>query len=606
MTTQAPLPSLQIAALDSAYQAGPLTPELVLRAIYARIAELAPTPIFITLTPLEQALAALERQSKRRAAGEKLPLYGVPFAVKDNIDVAGLPTTAGCPAFARAAEQTAFAVERLLAAGAILIGKTNLDQFATGLVGVRSPYGVCRSAIDSRYVAGGSSSGSALAVAHGLVSFALGTDTAGSGRVPAAFNNIVGVKPTRGLVSTSGVVPACRSLDCVSVFAGSVSDGFFVLELMAGFDAADSFSRKAPQGSLEWPALPSGLRVAVPQALEFFGNADYEASFASACSALSTLGATLVPVDIDAFIQAGALLYGGPWVAERYAAVGAFVESHPDQTNAVVRSIILQGKEPSAYEVFRAQYRLADLRRQSESVWQRADVLLLPTTGTAYTVEEVEADPIRLNANLGRYTNFLNLLDLAAVAVPAGFTAAGLPFGVTLAGPAFSDALLGVVADGFQRSQSLPIGATAHTLAASEPKPGVATTAAVLLAVAGAHLSGMPLNHELTSRGAKLVRKCRTAADYELYALAGTTPPKPGLVRKPDFAGPGIEVELWSLTQAAFGSFVQGIPAPMVIGTVRLDDGSSVKGFLCEPYALHGSRNITAYGGWRAFMRESA
>ncbi len=585
------LPNLQIGALVEG------DAEHVLEAIYARISELGVRPVFIELVPLEQALARLTELRAQKQQGKQLPLFGVPFAVKDNIDVAGLPTTAACPAFAYTPESSAPVLQRLLDAGAILIGKTNMDQFATGLVGTRSPFGVCGSALDARYIAGGSSSGSALAVALGLVSFALGTDTAGSGRIPAAFNNVVGLTPTRGLVSTRGVVPACRSLDCVSVFAGSVSDAARVLELAGGFDADDAQSRRAPNPS----RAPESFRFGVPSALEFFGNSAYERLFAEAVSALERVGGSPIAVDVEPFVAAGRLLYGGPWVAERFAAVGEFIEAHAEQTHPVVRGIILEGKRPSAYEQFRAEYRLAELRRQTEPTWERVDTLLLPTAGTIYTVEEVLAEPLALNANLGRYTNFVNLLDLAGLAVPAGFTGERLPFGVTLLGPAFSERTLCTIGGRLQQSLGLPLGATRH-----QPLPAPQAERAqgsILLAVAGAHLSGMPLHHELSSRGAELVRACRTSGEYELYALANTVPPKPGVVRRPGSSGSGIEVEVWALAPEAFASFVAGVPPPMVIGTVLLDDGSSVKGFLCEPYALEGSKNITSFGGWRAFVK---
>jgi allophanate hydrolase len=582
------VPNLQLSALAKA------DPEQTLRAVYARIAEVGAGPTFIELVPLEKNLERLAQLAARRS---QLPLFGVPFAVKDNFDVEGLPTTAACPAFAYTAGESAVVVQRLLDAGAILIGKTNMDQFATGLVGTRSPYGVCSSVFDPRYISGGSSSGSALAVALGFVSFALGTDTAGSGRVPAAFNNIVGLKPTRGLVSTRGLLPACRSLDCASVFAGSVADAARVLDAIGGFDAKDMFSREACPAA----ALGSSFRFGVPRALEFFGNAAYEALFAQTVKRLQALGGTAVELDVEPFVETGKLLYGGPWVAERYAAVGEFVETHAEATHPVVRDIVLGGKAPAAYELFSASYRLAELRRATEPTWQRVDVLLLPTAGTHYRIDEVLADPFTLNANLGRYTNFVNLLDLAGLALPAGFSAEGLPFGVTLLGPAFSEARLCAIGGLLEGSLGLSLGATGHAVTPSTPR--AVTASSVLLAVAGAHLSGMPLNHELTSRGATLVRTCRTSPEYALYALQGTVPAKPGVVRRPGLTPGGIEVEIWALDAAAFGSFVANVPAPMVIGTVTLEDGALVKGFLCEPYALEGSREITSFGGWRAFTR---
>ncbi len=592
------LPTLELGRLSRLYAEGTVTASAVLDEVYRRVEARGRAPIWIELVPRNRAGELLARAEERRARGERLPLYGVPFAIKDNIDLAGVATTAGCPAFRYVPEKSATAVARLLSAGAVPIGKTNLDQFATGLVGVRSPFGACGSAFDERYVAGGSSSGSALAVAHAQVSFSLGTDTAGSGRVPAGFNNLVGVKPTRGLVSTHGVVPACRSLDCVSVFAGSVPDAQAVLEVLAGSDPLDPFSRAPAVAS----SRPIG-RVGVPKTLEFFGNVAYEALFASARQRLAALGASVVEVSIDAFLEAATLLYGGPWVAERYAAVGEFMEAHLGEVHPVVRDIVLRGKDVTGVETFRGSYRLQALRQRTDAVLADVDALLLPTTGTHPTVDAVLASPVQENTHLGRYTNFMNLLDLAAIAVPAGFTEDHLPFGVTLVGPAFSEARLLSFADRLHRAAGATFGATGVAIldVSTRPVPDAAGDE-ILLAVAGAHLSGQPLNGELTSRGARLVCATRTARSYKLYALSGTVPPKPGLVRAPDFGGPGIEVEVWALSAAGFGSFVGGVPAPMVIGSVELEDQSRVKGFLCEPYAVEGSRDITALGGWRAFL----
>jgi allophanate hydrolase len=576
-----PVEALSITRLSQGFASGALEPERVLADAYWRIGERGLAPTWIELVPQERARALLDRAKDRRARGESLPLFGVPFAIKDNLDLGGVPTTAGCPDFAYVPERDAVAVAQLIDAGAIPIGKTNLDQFATGLVGTRSPHGAGACVFDGRYISGGSSSGSALAVAEGLVSFALGTDTAGSGRVPAAFNNLVGLKPTRGLVSTRGVVPACRSLDCVSVFAGNVRDAELVFDVIASFDAEDPFARPR-----SYVAPEPVARVGVPTALEFFGNTEYARLFAAAVERVRLLGAAIVPVDLAPFLEAAKLLYGGPWVAERFAAVGSFIAANPEKVQPVVRDIILAGRDVTGADVFAGSYRLAELRRATEPVWAQVDALLLPTAGTHYTIEAVLAEPLELNARLGRYTNFVNLLDLAGIAVPAGFTAEGLPFGVTLLGPAFSDWKLARFATKFERAG-----------AAEE----------ILLAVAGAHLSGLPLNHQLTSRAARLVRTTTTSPAYRFYALHGTTPPKPGLVKSPGFEGPGVEVEVWALTREAFGAFVAEVPAPMVIGTVELADGTLVKGFLCEPHALAESPEITQFGGFRAYLaRRSA
>jgi allophanate hydrolase len=598
-----PASSFEMAALAPLLQSGELGASDVLAEAYRRIQAVGSRPAFIELLPMERAASFVEKAEARKRNGEKLPLFGIPFALKDNIDLAGVPTTAGCPAFAYIPETTAPAVQRLVEAGAIPVGKTNLDQFATGLVGTRSPFGACASVFDERYVSGGSSSGSGIAVARGLVSFALGTDTAGSGRVPAAFNNVVGIKPTRGLVSTRGVVPACRSLDCVSVFAGSVTDAELVLRTLAVFDADDPFSREAPRTGYD----PSTLkRLGVPRELEGMSE-EYERLFSETVANASALGVECVPIDLEPFLEAALLLYGGPWVAERYAAVGEFIASHPDDVHPVVRDIVLRGVAIAGADVFRGRYRLAELVRRAAPTFRAVDALLLPTTTFHPTIEAVLADPFEQNVALGRLTNFVNLMDLAAVAVPAGFTSHGLPFGVSVIGPAFSERKIANFADRLQRTLPATIGNTGAPIAArSEPVSSRGPKRDVLLAVAGAHLTGLPLNGELTSRGARLVATAKTARDYRFYALAGTVPAKPGLVRSPGFAGPGIEVELWTLDREAFGAFVAGVPPPMVIGSVTLDDGRVVKSFLCEPYALEGSEEITSFGGFRAYLAKRA
>ena len=514
---------------------------------YERIAAHADNPVFIHLAPKEQVLA--------QVAAARGPLAGRLVAVKDNIDVAGMPTTAACPAFSYLAEKSAPAVERLSAAGAVVIGKTNLDQFATGLVGTRSPYGACRNAVNPEYISGGSSSGSAIAVALGMADFALGTDTAGSGRVPAAFNNLVGLKPTRGLVSTEGVVPACRSLDCVSVFAKTCKEALEAFELMSS--------------RCEGVAPAPGF--VVPKQLEFHGDREYERLFHEAIGKLG--GAA--EIDFAPFLEVQALLYG-PWVAERYA------EGFPlGSMLPVTRQIIESGRRFSAAEVFQAQHRLAELKPRCAF----DGILVVPGAPTIYRVSEVEANPVELNSRLGRYTNFVNLLDLAAITVPAGFRKDGLPFGITLVGPAYSDRALASVAARFLGEAEIPVPRTT-------------------IAVVGAHLSGMPLNHQLTEKGARLVRVTRTAPAYRLFALEG----KPGLVRVAE-GGASIELEVWEMPAPSFGAFVAQIPSPLGIGTLELQDGARVQGFLCEHYAVSGRPDITALGGWRAYcasLRASA
>lgn len=598
--------SLDLVSLTAAYASG-VSPLQIVREVYARIRARGEDHVWITLRPEVDVLSEAAVLEARRSGGEKLPLLGVPFAVKDNIDVAGLPTTAACPAFSYTPESDAVAVSRLRAAGALVIGKTNLDQFATGLVGVRSPYGAPSSVFHPDYISGGSSSGSAVAVAAGLVTFALGTDTAGSGRVPAAFNNIVGWKPTRGLVSTIGLVPACRSLDCISVFSLTCADAASLAAIVSAYDSSDPYSRPAPRVT---PACATGFRFGVPRAsqLEFFGDSHASALYSASVARLRQLGGTPVEIDFTAFSATAALLYSGPWVAERLAALTPFIEQHPQVLHPVTAGIILGAKKFSAVDTFQALYRLEALRRAAAEQWARMDVLLLPTTPTIYTHAEIAAEPLALNTRLGTYTNFVNLLDLSAVAVPAGFRPDGLPLGVTLMGPAFHDAdLLRLAAKlhselgGRLGGTDTPLSAVNAALAAHGSNTSAAD-ALVNVAVVGAHLGGQPLNHQLTSRGAVLQRTTRTAADYRFYALRGTTPAKPGLLRSPGFTGSGIEVEVWQLSTPAFGAFTAEVPSPLAIGTVVLTDGSSVKGFVCEPAALTGAEEITHFGGWRAYL----
>lgn len=573
-----PLPKA-VGSLRDLFNKGALSPTELVTDIYRDLSKVPQGPVWITQVAEEEAL---HRAKQLQASSERPSLWGIPFAVKDNIDVAGMPTTAGCEAFRYVPEQNAFVVGRLLAAGAILIGKTNMDQFATGLVGTRSPYGACSSVFDADYISGGSSSGSAVAVASGQVSFSLGTDTAGSGRVPAAFNNLIGLKPSRGLLSTSGVVPACRSLDCVSIFALNAADANTVFEVAAAFDDGDIFSRAAMRQGI----FSSPLRYGVPKAgqWEFFGNTEYERLYREAIDSVGS--ANIVEIDLQAFLDAAKLLYEGPYVAERFAAVGEFVKQNSAAVNDVVGAIILNSERHSASSAYKALYELESLKRKTRETWEKIDLLLLPTAPTTYTIEAVKNDPIQLNSRLGYYTNFVNLLDLSAVAIPAGFTNAGLPFGISLIAPAFHEQALLRVASVF----------------AEDELPAISHSGWVPLAVLGAHLRGQPLNWQLTDRGARFVRQTKTAADYKLYALESSVPPKPGLVRIPGFKGPGIDAEIWLVPDDQFGSFVQAIPPPLGIGTCQLMDGSFVKGFLCESWAAEGSLEITGLGGWRAYL----
>lgn len=532
-------------------------------------------------------------------------LAGLDFAVKDNIDVAAWPTTAACPAFAYTPTEHAKTVQLLLDAGASLVGKTNLDQFACGLSGTRSPYGAVPNAIHPLYVSGGSSSGSAYAVATGQVDFALGTDTAGSGRVPAGLNNIVGLKPSRGLISARGVVPAAQSVDCVSIFATTVARAAAVLAAAMAHDPADPYSR-----TLSMASTPFGpcFRFGVPDDLTFFGDTAASAAFDQAVKRLSAMGGEAVTIDYTPLAQCADMLYGSALVAERYTAVRDFVDEHEDALIEPVRGILTSGREHSAAELFAAQTHLAALAQQAAQLWQGIDLLVVPTAPTHYTIEAMQADPVVLNRNLGAYTNFVNLLDYAALSVPASLRADGLPFGITLIGRCGSDWQLAELGQRFHHATGLPQGATGVPLPPMQAIPGLKTepVPSVRVAVVGAHLSGMPLNGQLTERGATLLARTHTAALYRLYALPNTTPPKPGLLRVVPGEGEAIEIEVWDMPLAHYGSFVALVPSPLSIGTLQLADGGSVQGFLCEPLALQGATDITPMGGWRAYIASIA
>lgn len=592
-----------IAAIVAAHRAGTMTPAQTVARTYRRIRDHNDPAIFISLRDEKDAIAEAEKLAARTDASG-LPLYGVPVAVKDNIDALGFPTTAACPAFSYTPTHDATAVERLRAAGAIIIGKTNLDQFATGLVGIRSPYGIPKNSIREDLIPGGSSSGSAVAVGAGLVPLSLGTDTAGSGRVPAMLNNIVGLKPSLGMISNAGLVPACRTLDCISVFALTVDDAAIALSVMAGPDQADSFSRDRPLGSLM--QFPANLRLGVPRngQLIFFGDKKSEAAYDEALMRWTTLGATLVEFDLEPFHETARLLYEGPWVAERYLVIKDLLASAPDSIHPVTREITAAGARLTAAETFAALYRLQGLRKTAERNFANIDALVLPTAPTVYTTAQVLANPIELNSRLGTYTNFVNLLDLCGLALPAAMRADGVPFGITLLAPAGCDALLASIGRVFHADTRLGLGAKDFAQPALAPLTA-SSGDEIPIAVVGAHLSGMALNGELKALNARLIEATRTAPDYKLYALK-TMPPKPGLLRVEAGTGAPIELEIWWLSPSAFGKFVNAIPAPMAIGTIRLADGRSVKGFLVEPEVLGEARDITAYGGWRKFMAEAA
>ena len=618
-TTDTAVPT--VAALLADYRASRRTPAQVLAPFLAAAAQpqaVAPhDPVWISrasVAMLQAQLARLEGQSP-----DTLPLFGIPFAVKDNIDVAGLPTTAACPAFAFKPERSATAVQRLMDAGAICVGKTNLDQFATGLVGARSPYGAPSSTFGGTHVSGGSSSGSAVAVARGEVPFSLGTDTAGSGRVPAGFNNLVGLKPTPGLVPTTGVLPACQTLDCVSVFALTVADAARVLAVLEGPEAgAPVFNAVVPQPP-RWPSQRP-LRVGVPAVPEFFGDQAYAQAFTQAMDAVQGLedaegrpwAVELVPIDMAPFLAVARLLYEGPWVAERYAAIRGFIERHADEMNPVVRGIVEQARRHDAASAFEGVYRLKALAAQAEPVWRDIDVLMVPTAPTHPTLADVAADPVGCNARLGTYTNFVNLLGMAALALPASLLPSGLPFGITLIAPGGCDAALADLGACWQRSVAMGLPLGHHLGQARDADLALAGTTlqpraepVMLLAVVGAHLQGMPLHGQLVERRARLVEATTTSPHYRLHALPGTVPPKPGLARvtaQAAGAGQPIALEVYAVPLSTVGSFLALIPPPLGLGSVELADGRWVKGFICEPAGLDGAEDISHFGGWRAYI----
>lgn len=590
--------SIDIATLLEGYRSGAFTVSEIIREVLSRIHSGDPK-IWISVETEERLLAQADALDAHGPAS--LPLFGIPFAIKDNIDVEGLPTTAACPDFRYFASKDATVVANLRAAGAIPIGKTNLDQFATGLVGVRSPYGVPGNAFNPDYIPGGSSSGSAVSVALGQVSFSLGTDTAGSGRVPACFNNLLGLKPTRGLLSSSGLVPACKSLDCISIFALNAGDAQSTFRIAASFDAQDPYSRKDPTG-FESPkrACREGMSFGIPspEQLNFFGDSEYQELYLESLVRLESLGFHRKVIDFEPFLKTARLLYEGPWVAERYWAIQDLIQRSPDSLHPTTRAIIEQGIESTAVDAFDAAYKLQALKQATGPIWEEIDFLATPTAGTHYTIAEVEADPIQLNSNLGYYTNYMNLLDLCSIATPTGFTPQKLPFGITLVAPAFHDEKLLVVADKLHQASNLPLGAKQHKRF-TPLKPVEFDTLSIV--VCGAHLSGLPLNYQLTELGAVFNRSTRTSANYRLFALPGSTPPKPGMIRDAE-NGAAIEVEVWDLPKSQWAAFIEQIPSPLGIGNLELEDGSMVKGFSCEVWATEGAEEVTKYASWRSYL----
>ncbi|MDM9653499.1 allophanate hydrolase [Pseudomonas wenzhouensis] len=592
---------LRLGALKTAYSDGSLTPRQLILALREKAAALNPEfNLFIHLLgqeALEPYLAALDGKSPA-----ELPLYGVPFAIKDNIDLAGVPTTAACPAYAYTPPRSATIVEQLLALGAIPLGKSNLDQFATGLNGTRSPYGECRNSVHPDYPAGGSSAGSALAVALGLCSFALGTDTAGSGRVPAALNNLVGLKASKGLISTAGVVPACRTLDCVTFFTATAAEASQLLALTARPDPRDEYSRANPlwNDASAFGSPRPGFRFGVPAQPEFLGCSESPALFEQTIARLRALGGEAVAVDFAPFLEAARLLYAGPWVAERYSVAGELIEHQPDAVLPVIRAVLEKAPQVSGVDTFRAQYRLQALKAECDRILAGLDCILTPAYPRPVSLAELHAEPVQRNADLGYYTNFMNLLDYAAVAVPAGFMANGLPWGVTLFGRVFTDQYLLSLAAALQHDSGLPlVGGQAPQAAPA----GAARHDRARLVVCGAHLDGLPLNGQLRQRGGRLLQATQSSADYRLYALAGGPLPRPGMLRVAE-GGAAIAVEVWELPSSELGSFLTAIPAPLGLGRVQLADGSWETGFICESYGLAGAEDITRFGGWRAWLAQ--
>lgn len=588
---------LSVSGLLNHYRNGDFTAREFLTQQLERISQFKANPAWISHLNVEQLETYLQRLEKFNI--DDLPLYGLPFAIKDNIDLADLPSTAACPDFGYQPEQSAYVVQRLIDAGAVPLGKTNMDQFATGLVGTRSPYGVCHSVFSDQHISGGSSSGSAVAVAEGLVAFSLGTDTAGSGRVPAAFNNLVGLKPSRGLLSNTGMVRACRSLDCISIFAASATDAKLVFDQAREADTEDEYSRDMHFAPV---AIQDSPRVAIPldEQLQFFGDADAAKAHQQALEKLSACGWQLIPQDFSVFFETARLLYQGPWVAERQAAFGDFVAEHPDSALPLLQQILAPGDQFSARQVFEFQYQLQKLKAQADAILNQVDFALTPTAPTHYRIEEIAEEPISLNSNLGTYTNFMNLLDLSAIAVPAGFTEANLPWGITLFAPAFYDYQLLGYADRIQHNIPLPLAKSGQAKLATLDLAGTGIER-VELAVCGAHMSGLPLNHQLTERDGILLEQTTTAASYRLFALEGSPPRRPGLLRD-ESCDTAIEVEVWSLPAYAVGSLLEQIPAPLGLGKVELVSGRWVNSFICEPWGIEAGEDISHLGSWRKFQ----
>lgn len=591
---------LRLPQLKAAYASGELTPRNVISQIRQAAENYDDYNIFIhalSEAQLEPYLATLEKMEPN-----SLPLWGIPFVIKDNIDLIGIPTTAACPEFSYLPKKSATVVRLLIEAGAIPVGKANMDQFATGLVGTRSPYGVCHNAFDFDMISGGSSSGSAVALALNLCSFSLGTDTAGSGRVPAAFNNLIGLKPSKGLLSTSGVVPAVRSQDVVSIFALNAQDAYCVFDVAAQADAADEFSRD--ENSLMPPAWGEKPVLGIPDEASLFFNDDKDAeiNFFATIHQLKHMGYQIKEIPFKPWLDTAKLLYGGAWVAERYVAIEDFMNKHEDKMDSTVRTIIAGARTLSAADAYKGSYALQKAQSETQDLWQSVDCMITPTTPSIFSQAQLEKDPIGFNSILGSYTNFMNLLDYAALALPTGFRNDDLPTGITLFAPAGSDRQLLQFADLLHGELNNRAGAKNTPVPMPKP-PLFENRHSISLAVVGAHLVGFPLNKQLIERGAKLLKTTTTAAKYNFYELPGGPILKPGLVKTSE-GGQQIEVEVWAMPKQHLGSFLALIPSPLGLGKVELIDGSQVVGFICEPWGLKGATDITETGGWRNWMNE--
>ena len=606
---------ITLAGLRTHYQRGDFTPRELIASLRVRSKQFADRNIWIHElddSEIEKYLAALDQRSFADA-----PLYGIPFAIKDNIDLANIRTTAACEAVAFTPNDHAFVVKNLIDAGAIPLGKTNLDQLATGINGTRSPWGPGKNSFDPEYISGGSSSGSALAVALGLATFSLGTDTAGSGRIPAAFNNIVGWKPSRGLLSSRGMLPACRTLDCITLFALSASDINALAPFAVRYDEKDAYSRHNPAynssnngaaGNAFGAPAKKSFEFGVPRAdqLEFYGDARYQAAFAKSIELLERIGGKKREIDFSHFLDAARLLYEGPWIAERYHGIRELIDNNPSALLPVIQTIIGSGRDKSAVAAFDAMYKMQEFRRSIEPLIESLEFIATPTAGTHFTIEQMLAEPILRNSELGYYTNFMNLLDLAAVAVPTQILDNGMPFGITLFSDRFTDLRLLSYAQQIQATTKLPLGAIKKSIAFSSlpPRAELSTSKVV---VCGAHMSGLPFNNQLLARQARLIAKTKTSSSYRFYALPITqqvTIPRPGLIRV-DREGSSIEVEVWEMPSTEFGSFVAAIPQPLGIGKVELENGEWLPGFICEGYAVDGAEDITALGGWRSYLNKA-